>query len=225
MFLSNRCSRSSSRIFGATSRAPHSRTDCSSSRCSSVRSKSSIGTFYCKGRSAEMTEDDGGDGGTEGTTRDGGDRGHGTRSTRRHEDTEALFVWSGGALRRPAGRAQPGPVGRHRNADQSGTCSRAVLICVSVSVTRLRRGRREPAHAGIGRQAARFRDRQAGHRPALLADTGTQIKAALTREQFDLRFGIYYAAGAAAGASLRTLESAVRRRASATCGPGTARPC
>src|SRR5947207_14365211 len=43
MFLSNRCSRSSSRILGATSRAPHSRTDCSSSRCSSLRSKSSIG--------------------------------------------------------------------------------------------------------------------------------------------------------------------------------------
>ena len=39
---SNRCSRSSSRICGATSRAPHSRTDCSSSRCSSVRSKSSM---------------------------------------------------------------------------------------------------------------------------------------------------------------------------------------
>ena len=36
---SNRCSRSSSRMCGATSRAAHSRTDCSSRRCSSVRSK------------------------------------------------------------------------------------------------------------------------------------------------------------------------------------------
>ena len=37
--LSKRCSRSRSRIFGATSRAPHSRMLCSSRRCSSVRSK------------------------------------------------------------------------------------------------------------------------------------------------------------------------------------------
>ena len=36
---SNRCCRSASRMCGAISRAPHSRTDCSSRRCSSVRSK------------------------------------------------------------------------------------------------------------------------------------------------------------------------------------------
>ena len=52
MFRSNRCSRSSSRMFGATSRAPHSRTDCSSSRCSSVKSKSIMRAFYCTARLA-----------------------------------------------------------------------------------------------------------------------------------------------------------------------------
>src|SRR5438876_7861718 len=39
---SNRCWRSFSRIYGATSRAAHSRTDCSSRRCSSVRDRSII---------------------------------------------------------------------------------------------------------------------------------------------------------------------------------------
>src|SRR3954468_24486907 len=43
---SKRCSRSRSLIFGATSRAAHSRTDRSRICCSSERSKSSIRTLY-----------------------------------------------------------------------------------------------------------------------------------------------------------------------------------
>src|SRR5689334_23593273 len=48
MLRSKRCSRSRSLIRGAISRAPHSRTDCSSSRCSSVRSKSNMKPSFCK---------------------------------------------------------------------------------------------------------------------------------------------------------------------------------